>query len=111
MSLFEENCHRPSPSEKPLGSDETRKLLKKVPGWELKDDSIERTFKFRDFREAMDFVNRVGEIANTEDHHPDIHIAYNKVTLVFSTHKIKGLSRNDFIMAAKTSLLTSDITV
>lgn len=111
MSLIEEKCHRPSPSEKPLGTDEAHKLLKEVPGWNLKDDSIERNFKFRDFRESMDFVNRVAEIANSEDHHPDIHIMYNRVRLVFSTHKINGLSRNDFIMAAKTSSLTSDVTV
>lgn len=110
MSLLEEKCHQPNPSEK-LGTDAAHKLLKEVPGWNLRDDSIERSFNFRDFRESMGFVNRVAEIAKSEDHHPDIHIMYNKVRLVFSTHKINGLSRNDFIMAAKTSHLTSDVTV
>lgn len=111
MSLFEEKCHRPGPSEKPLEPDSAAKLLKEVPGWNLKGDSLERTFQFRDFRESMDFVNRAAEIANSEDHHPDIHIMYKEVRLVFSTHKINGLSRNDFIMAAKINMLTSDVTV
>jgi 4a-hydroxytetrahydrobiopterin dehydratase len=111
MPLFEEKCHSPAPSEKPLTNENARELLKEVPGWTLKGDSIERSFQFHDFEEAMDFVNQLAEIANTENHHPDIHISYNKVRLVLSTHKIRGLSRNDFIMAAKTNLLTSDITV
>jgi 4a-hydroxytetrahydrobiopterin dehydratase len=111
MFLFEEKCHSPGPSEKPLEPDNVRALLKEIPGWILNGDSIERTFQFHDFVEAMDFVNQAADIANTENHHPDIHISYNKVSLAFSTHKIKGLSRNDFIMASKTSLLTTDITV
>ncbi|MEJ2647417.1 MAG: 4a-hydroxytetrahydrobiopterin dehydratase [Sedimentisphaerales bacterium] len=111
MSLFEEKCHHPGPSEKPLDTSEVHELIKEIPDWELKDNTIEHSFRFRDFSEAMDFVNRVAEIANAEDHHPDIHIAYNKVVLILTTHKIHGLSRNDFIMAAKTSLLMRDVTV
>ena len=65
MSLYEEKCHRPEPNQKPIGADDARKLLKEIPGWNLKGDSIERTFQFHDFRESMDFVNRVAEIANS----------------------------------------------
>ncbi len=111
MFLFEEKCHSPKPAEKPLTTENVRELLKEIPGWILKGDSIERTFQFHDFEEAMDFANREAGIAETENHHPDIHISYNVVRLVFSTHKINGLSRNDFIMASKTNLLMSDITV
>jgi 4a-hydroxytetrahydrobiopterin dehydratase len=58
-------------------------------------------FAFKDFKDSIDFVNKVAEIANEQDHHPDIHIYYNKVRIELTTHKIKGLSENDFILAAK----------
>ncbi len=111
MLLYEEKCHRPQPSEKPLGAGEIQELLNEVPDWKLQGNSIEHTFQFHDFREAVNYVNRIAEIAEIQDHHPDIYISYNKVRLVFSTHKIKGLSRNDFIMAAKCSMLTPDTVV
>ncbi len=111
MLLYEEKCHHVQASEKPLGPDEVKKLLYEVPDWNLKGDTIERIFQFHGFMEAIDFVNRVAEIADTEDHHPDIYISYNKVRLDFSTHKIKGLSRNDFIMASKCSMLDLDTIV
>ncbi len=70
--------------------------------WEvLKDYSIKRKFRFKDFKEAMVFVNKVADIANHEDHHPDIYIFYNIVDIELYTHAVKGLSENDFIMAAK----------
>lgn len=63
--------------------------------------TIEKRFKFKDFAEAMKFVNKAAEIAEEEGHHPDIKISWNRVTLQLTTHAIKGLSENDFIMAAK----------
>ena len=63
--------------------------------------SERREFEFADFKEALAFVNAVGEIAEDEGHHPDIHVHWNKVTLVLWTHAIGGLSDNDFIVAAK----------
>ena len=66
---------------------------------------LRRAFKFKDFREAMQFTNRVGELAEQEDHHPAILTEWGKVTVTWWTHKIKGLHRNDFIMAAKTDSL------
>ena len=62
---------------------------------------IKKQFKFKDFKEAMVFVNKVAEIAENEGHHPDITINYNRVTIELSTHSIGGLSENDFILAAK----------
>ena len=70
--------------------------------WEvIKDHSIKRKFKFKDFKQAMKFVNDVADITNQEGHHPDIYIFYNIVDLELYTHAVKGLSENDFIMAAK----------
>jgi 4a-hydroxytetrahydrobiopterin dehydratase len=87
----------------PMKHDEIVKYHKEVNGeWEvIKDHSIKRKFKFKDFKEAMKFVNNVADIANHEGHHPDIYIFYNIVDLELFTHAVKGLSENDFIMAAK----------
>ena len=95
-------CHEGTP---PLSREESEELAKEIPQWTLKDKSIEREFTFKDFREAIGFVNKVADVAETQNHHPDICIYYNKVRLELSTHKIGGLSRNDFILAAKVDKL------
>ena len=69
---------------------------------------LERVFTFKDFNQAVAFTNRVAEIANEEDHHPAILTEWGKVTITWWTHKIRGLSLNDFIMAAKTDQLYGD---
>jgi 4a-hydroxytetrahydrobiopterin dehydratase len=70
--------------------------------WEVADGKkIKYQFKFKSFKESIAFVGKVSDLAETEGHHPDIHIYYNKVTLVLWTHVIGGLSKNDFILAAK----------
>lgn len=75
--------------------------------WKLADDIwIVRTFKFKNFKDALDFVNQVGEIAEAQGHHPDIELSWGRVVVKLMTHKIKGLSRNDFIMAARIDDLT-----
>ena len=80
--------------------------LKQVPGWELfADMAISRRFKFKNFKEALAFANRVGEIAEAENHHPDIAVGWGYVAITCSTHAIKGLSENDFILAAKINTL------
>lgn len=84
-----------------MNIDEAKKHLAELQGWELESDSIEKTFTFKDFAEAMRFVNAVADIAEEEGHHPDIEITYNTVEIELSTHAIKGLSLNDFILAAK----------
>jgi 4a-hydroxytetrahydrobiopterin dehydratase len=86
----------------PLSGAEARALLEQVPGWELVDEAfIRRRFKFIDFRQAQSWLNAVADIAENEDHHPDIQWSYNKVTIDLSTHSIGGLSQNDYILAAK----------
>jgi len=84
---------------------EANDLLKQTPGWELMDNKISKKFKFKDFVEAMAFVNKVAELAESEGHHPDIAVSWNKVTLTLWTHAIGGLSENDFIVAAKVNEL------
>jgi len=105
MVLQELKCEPCQKGTPPLTGEETEQLLCDVPDWELKDERLERQFKFRDFIEALDFVVRVGEVAEEEGHHPDIHVSYNRVRLTLTTHKIGGLSRNDFILAAKVDRL------
>lgn len=98
MSLAEEECRADVVS---LSAVEAEKLAQEVPEWSLGDQAIEREFQFKDFCQAMDFVNKVADVAEEQDHHPDIFISYNKVRLTLSTHKVGGLSQNDFILAAK----------
>ena len=73
--------------------------METVPGWENNGEEITRTYKFKDFAEALAFVNRVGQLAEAADHHPDIDIRYNKVRLVLSTHSAGGLTSKDFALA------------
>lgn len=108
MILQDEKCEPCHDEGTPLPSHEAGELARSVPQWTLSEKQIEREFKFKDFRKAMVFVNHVAEAANEQDHHPDICISYNKVRLVLSTHKIGGLSRNDFILAAKIDCLKGD---
>ena len=87
----------------PIDRPVAEKYLTQVPGWNLSGDAkkISKEYKFKDFIGAINFVNNVAEIAESEGHHPDIKINYNKVLLELWTHAIGGLSENDFIIAAK----------
>ncbi|MDN3356570.1 4a-hydroxytetrahydrobiopterin dehydratase [Actinomadura sp. DC4] len=85
----------------PLKEDDVRRELAGTPGWELSGDSIVRTLEFKDFKEAMAFVNRVAEVAEEANHHPDITIRWNKVTLTQSTHVAGGLTEHDFRLARR----------
>lgn len=87
----------------PLTSEEAERFHEQVPRWELRDDAkrIEQTFRFRNFGESLSFVQRVGELAEREGHHPDICFGWGYATVSLQTKKIKGLHENDFIMAAK----------
>jgi len=78
---------------------QVREELGKTPGWEQAEGRIARTYKFPDFKAALAFTNRVGELAEAADHHPDILILYNKVRLTLSTHSAGGLTEKDFALA------------
>ena len=92
----------------PLQGTELENLRMQVPDWKVVDEHhILREFKFRNFREALAFVNRVGELAEEQGHHPDIFLAWGKVQVTLWTHKIDGLTESDFIMAAKIDRLAA----
>ncbi|MBI3036874.1 4a-hydroxytetrahydrobiopterin dehydratase [Candidatus Woesearchaeota archaeon] len=109
MDLAQKKCVPCERGTLPMQKEAAARLMKQVSGWQLLQisgvDAIEKKYKFRDFAEAMMFVNKVAALAEEEGHHPDIKISWNKVTLTLWTHAIKGLSENDFIMAAKIDAL------
>jgi len=94
----------------PLTPDEARAYQRSTPGWELRDDAtkLEKTFKFANFKKTLEFVKRVGDLAESEGHHPVITFSWGFCTIQTQTKKIKGLHENDFILAAKTNALAVD---
>jgi 4a-hydroxytetrahydrobiopterin dehydratase len=92
----------------PLKGKELAKLAEELgPAWRVVDEHhLEREFKFENFRQALTFTNKVGELAERQNHHPDIYLAWGKVKLTLWTHKIDGLTESDFVFAAKVNPLT-----
>ncbi len=105
MNLVEKKCVPCEGGTPPLEKSEIDIFIKEVPSWSLREGHLFRSYKFTNFREAVTFVNSLAGLAEEEGHHPDICIHYNRVEVEFWTHAIKGLSENDFIMAAKTDTL------
>lgn len=86
----------------PLGGDEIEKLAGQLTGWDVVEGHhLKKIYEFKDFREALDFVNRVGLLAEEQGHHPDISFGWGRAELTIWTHKIDGLTQSDFILAAK----------
>ena len=90
----------------PFSTEEIHKYLKQVDGWEVIEDKIDgfhliKNFKFNDFLQSQEFVNKVGEIAEKENHHPDLSFGWGYCKIKILTHAIKGLAESDFILAAK----------
>ena len=106
-SLTDKKCVPCMGGVPPLKGNELLSLHKELgQGWNLVDEHhIEKEYEFVDFRKALDFVNRVGELAEEEGHHPDIYLTWGKVRILLWTHKIDGLSESDFILAAKAETL------
>ena len=90
---------------KKLTEEQIKNSLDKLSGWKLKDGGISKEFLFPDFKEALAFVNEVGELAEKDSHHPDIHIFYNKVLLELSTHDADGITEKDISLAGKIDLI------
>ncbi|HET7274734.1 MAG TPA: 4a-hydroxytetrahydrobiopterin dehydratase [Longimicrobiaceae bacterium] len=101
-------CRRGAPT---VTDEEKEQLLPDIPDWKIivRDDEerLERAFEFADFASALAFTNRVGEIAEKEGHHPALLTEWGSVTVTWWTHKIGGLHKNDFVMAARTDELAS----
>jgi len=109
MLLTEMKCIVPRAGTLKASAEEIAAYQPQVPEWQIIEEDgiqrLQRVFKFKNFVQALAFTNKVGELAEEEDHHPAILTEWGRVTLTWWTHKIKGLHRNDFIAAAKTDLL------
>ncbi len=102
--LLSKHCVPCEGGTKPLAQSAAAAYLTATPGWDLvlgEKDKLTRKLKFKDFAGAMQFINRVADVAEEEGHHPDFSVSWNRVQLELTTHAIGGLSENDFIMAAK----------
>jgi 4a-hydroxytetrahydrobiopterin dehydratase len=101
-NLAEKKCVPCRGGVPPLKGEELRKLARQVEGWEVANEHhVKKAFTFPDFRSALTFVNKVGELAEEQGHHPDIYLAWGKAEITIWTHKIDGLTESDFILAAK----------
>jgi len=83
-----------------LSEAQAAELMSSLPGWTLEGEAIARDFDFKDFRASLAFVESVADIAEEQDHHPDIVISYSRVRLFLSTHKVGGLTKKDFALAS-----------
>ncbi|MEK9176883.1 MAG: 4a-hydroxytetrahydrobiopterin dehydratase [Patescibacteria group bacterium] len=103
LHLTEKRCVACEGDVPPLTDAEVARYIEETPGWHADGNvSISRSFAFKDFKEALAFLNRVGAIAEQEGHHPDLNLFnYKNILVTLTTHAIKGLSENDFIVAAK----------
>ena len=120
MDLTKKHCVLCEEGGNPLNEEQENEMLKSIRqaqdqhdngGWTLIKDGthkITRQFKFKNFKKAMEFVNKIADLAESEGHHPDIKIVYNKVWLDLFTHAVGGLSENDFIMVAKINALLKE---
>jgi 4a-hydroxytetrahydrobiopterin dehydratase len=103
QKLASEHCVRCDGS-KLIGNADSVRTLEDLPGWVLGTGRIEKEFRFKSYLAALQFACSIGKTAEEEDHHPDMMVSWRRVKLTFSTHSIKGLSQNDFIMAAKSEI-------
>src|SRR5947209_6770100 len=102
MALVDMKCVPCRGNVPPLKGADLDRLRVEVPGWEVVDEHhLRKAFKFPDFKQALDFVNRAGAIAEEQGHHPDILLTWGKAEITIYTHKIDGLTESDFILAAK----------
>ena len=106
-ALAEKECVPCRGGVSPLKGADLSKLERQLAGgWQvIKEHHLEKEYRFNDFREALDFTNKVGELAEAQGHHPDIYLAWGKVRLTIWTHKIEGLTESDFVLAAKADQL------
>jgi len=107
MALSDKKCIPCEGGVMPLFRPRAEELIAEIPGWALATDgkSISREYRFPDFATALAFVVRVGSVAETEGHHPDVALSWGRVGITLSTHSIGGLSENDFILASKIGAL------
>lgn len=111
-SLAESKCIPCRRGDPPLSDLEIKELANLLPNWQIVEQEniprLERLYKFKNFVQALEFTNKVGEIAEADDHHPALLTEWGRVTVSWWTHVIKGLHRNDFIMAARTDRIYTE---
>lgn len=107
--LADRNCVPCRGGIPPLSRDEIRPLLEQLDGWRVVDDHhLEKSYELPDFATALELVNRIGAIAESEGHHPDLALSWGRVGVAIWTHKIDGLTESDFILAAKCDAANRD---
>ena len=108
--LTKEHCREYPPGTPPLDEQEAAELHQQVPAWERDGTArLRRTLRFEDFKDAFGFATRIALVAEEEGHHPDMEIGWGKVVVALTTHSSGGLTRNDFIMAAKIDRLAAGL--
>lgn len=101
MELTKKKCVPCEGGVSPLTAQEAQNYLRNVNGWKLQNNYIEKEYVFETYLDGLNFVYTVGKLAEDEGHHPDIFLGYKRVRITLTTHAIRGLSENDFILAAK----------
>lgn len=103
MDLSQKKCVPCEGGMPPATKEEAEIMLQQLPYWSITSDakSIHKTYKFKDWKQAHEFVNKISDVAEEEGHHPDIDLHWGRVGVTLTTHAIGGLSQNDFILAAK----------
>jgi 4a-hydroxytetrahydrobiopterin dehydratase len=107
--LAEKDCVPCKGDVPPLKGEQLSMMANKLNGgWQVvREHHLEKAYKFKDFKQALEFTNKVGELAESQGHHPDIYLAWGQVKLTIWTHKIDGLTESDFVLAAKADQLLS----
>lgn len=110
--LIQQKCDACTKESPPVTNEEIAELKPQIPDWKIieleRELRLEHTYKFSDFKTALAFTNRVGEVAEEQGHHPALLTEYGKVTVTWWTHAISGLHKNDFIMAARTDEIANE---
>ena len=105
MKLSERECIPCRGGVSALPGEECRALLAELEGWKIVDGALTKSYKFKDFRGALDLAILIGDLADKVDHHPDLHVSWGLLKVDIFTHTIKGLTESDFVLAAKIDLL------
>lgn len=110
QELQQSHCEPCQSGGQPFDANEVAKLLSFLPGWKTDGKFIRRTYVHKDFESAVNTIRLIAAVAQKEGHHPDVHLTdYRNLEIVLSTHKVKGLTRNDFILASKIDAIPMDL--
>ena len=103
--LVKKHCKPCEGGTVPYNAQQTKEMLKQLKAWIVEDGKLVKLYPFKNYYETMAFVNALAWVSHREDHHPDLEVGYNHCRVRYSTHDVGGLSRNDFVCAAKVELL------